>query len=379
MRMKRIGIWICSILCMISFVGCGQEEVVWKPINEDNTIKIAILGDDEYIYDSGCMEAMELASSDFCKSSGITVDVVIYDDDADYNKGVGLAKEIANDGSIAAVIIKQELDYIDTTAEIFEDAQKPFIIASGCYEHTIDNGYKYMLVACINAETAGDIMADWVIQHGYKMVAFCHSDTEYEEDELKGFQAAIEKSDVCFADAFVGPYTQEEFDIAYARWKALGVDAVCISNYDILNSDLIRMLREKGSDIAVIGDYVMDTEDDIAANGDYMEGTAIVSMYINDNAENNKQILEAYMNTYGFEMSEKAMQSYDLIYMVAQKLVSDISKPLEFIASLKESNGYRGITGTVQFDENGCIVPNGSEILVFHEGAFVQINISTQE
>ena len=44
MRMKRIGIWICSILCMISFVGCGQEEVVWKPINEDNTIILKEVG-----------------------------------------------------------------------------------------------------------------------------------------------------------------------------------------------------------------------------------------------------------------------------------------------------------------------------------------------
>ena len=46
----------------------------------------------------------------------------------------------------------------------------------------------------------------------------------------------------------------------------LGIDAVCISNYDIYNSDLIKMLREKGSDLQVIGDYVMDTEEEIAVH-----------------------------------------------------------------------------------------------------------------
>ena len=213
MKLKKMISLICSVLCMASLVGCSQEGAVWKPINEDNRIKIAILGDDAYIYDSGCMQAMELAATDFYKTSGITVETILYDDDADYNKGVGLAKEIAADRSIAAVVVKQELDYIDTTAEIFENAEKPFLIASGCYEHTIDNGYQYMLVACINAKTAGSIMANWVIQQGYQMVAFCHSDTEYEEDELKGFQAGIKNSEVYFADAFVGPYTQAEFDI----------------------------------------------------------------------------------------------------------------------------------------------------------------------
>lgn len=172
------------------------------------------------------------------------------------------------------------------------------------------------------------------------------------------------------ADTVVGPYTQEEFDIVYQRWLNLGIDVVCISNYDIYNSDLIKMLREKGSDIPVVGDYVMDTDEEIAANGKYLDGTAIVSMYINDNEMNNEQIKKRYEEKYGMEMSEKAIQSYDITYMLGMGLNSGISKSHELIDYMKNSEGYQGISGILKFDENGCLIPDGNEMLIFKNGMF---------
>lgn len=386
MNKKRKAGFIAAVFGTMLLCACGAEQTAWKPINDDGVIKIAVIGDDEYIVDNGAMEATEMAADDFFGRTGVKIETVVYDDDSDYKKGIEAAEAIAADSSISAVIVKQELDYLDTVARIFEDAEKPFIITNGCYEHTIDDGYQYMIVDCINADAAGGIMADWVQKQGYELVAFCHSDTEYEEDELKGFCRAQESSEddggfqdrvnstgVKLADTVVGPYTQEEFDIAYSRWQALGIDAVCISNYDILNSDLVRMLREKGSAIPVIGDYVMDTDEDIAANGEYLEGTAIVGMYINDFDGNDTEITERFREKYGMEMSEKAIQSYDIIKLLGEGLNSGISEPKELIEYMKNGE-YEGISGTLAFDERGCLIPNGNEMLVFSNGAFSQIN-----
>ena len=124
------------------------------------------------------------------------------------------------------------------------------------------------------------------------------------EDELKGFQSEISDSGVALADTVVGPYTQEEFDIAYSRWQVLGIDVVCVSNYYSLNSDLVRMLRLKGSDIQVVSDYVMDTDYDIEQNGEYLDGTVIVPLYLTDDTAEN-DIKERYNEKYGFEMTEQ--------------------------------------------------------------------------
>lgn len=359
------------IICMLLTTACQKAEDTWVPVR-DGVIKIAVLGEESYMKDNGSMEAMELAADNFEEKTGVRIETVIYDDGADYNRGIACAREIAQDNSISAVLVKQELDYIDATAEIFDEAGKPFILTNGCYERTIDQAYEYMLVDCLNADLAGGIMAQYIQEKGYKTIAFCHSDTEYEKDELKGLQKHLDGSQAYLADTVTGPYTQEEFNAMYRRWMNLGIDAVCISNYDIYNSDLIKMLREKGSDLQVIGDYVMDTEEEIAVNGSYMEGTAIVGMYINDSDKTNEDIMKQFEETYGMEMSEKAIQSYDIISMLGEGLNSGIAQSKQLITYMKNHKGYEGISGTLRFDEKGCLIPNGDEILTFHNGVFVK-------
>lgn len=372
MKFKKMGLLCAPLLCVALFTACGRTEQTWQPVSAENTIKIAIIGDEEYIADNGSMEAMKMASDDFYKKTGIRIETVIYNDDSDYNQGILLAGEIAADDSIMAVLVKQELDYIDTVAEIFDEAKKPFILTNGCYESTIDNSYEYMLVDCINADAAGSIMAQYVMEHGYQRVAFCHSDTKYEEDELKGFQSSLTGEDVCLVDTVVGPYTTEEFHEVYKRWVDLGIDVVCVSNYDLQNSDLVAMLRKAGSDIQVVGDYVMDTDDDIKTNGRYLNGTAIVGMYINDENPNNVKVTNRFERKYEMKMSEKAIQSYDIVCLLGETLTSGISEPIELVESLKDLEGYQGISGTIQFDERGCLIPNGNEVLVFKNGTFTQ-------
>lgn len=364
--MKKLCMSVSIALSMFYFTGCNETVNVWKPI-ADNTIKIAVVGDDEYIEEDDFMKAAEMAADDFFDKTGIKIEIVIYDDDAEYNLAISRAKEIASDNSISAVLIKQELDFIDSTAEIFNNAEKPFVLIDGCYKETIEKKYEYMVVDCINAEIAGKLMAEYVEKMNYKNIAFCHSNTKYEEDELKGFQNNL-SNNVKLVDTLVGPYCQEDFDIAYQKWVCLDVDAVCVSNYDILNSDVVRMIREKGSNINVISDYVMDSGEDINSNGMYMDGTAIVGRYIK--GQQNSEISSAFKMKYGIDMNESSIQAYDIITLIANELESGISESNELVNNIKSGKEYESVYGTFRFDNSGCLVPNGNEILVFKNGMF---------
>lgn len=370
MNIKKYLMCLSIAAVMAVYTGCNEAIEAWKPIGSGSTIQIAVVGNDEFYTNGGTVEAIQLASNDFYERTGITVDVLYYDDDADYHKAIAYANKIATDSNIAAVIIKEEIDFVDTVADIYEEAQKPFIITNGCYNHTIEKGYEYLLIDFINAKSAGIIMGQYVKNNGFQRAAFCHSDTEYEEDELKGFQAEIEGSSVTLADTVVGPYTQEEFDIAYSRWQTLGVDVVCVSNYYNLNSDLVRMLRQKDSDIQVVSDYVMDTDDDIQLNGKYLDGTVIVPLYILSDSDEKSDAAKRFYDTYGFEMTERAVQSYDLIDMLCTALNSGVSDSSGLMSVLKSEEGYEGIYGKVMFDENGALIPSGNDVQVFLDGGF---------
>lgn len=367
------GIALLSMTALIPvFTSCSEAVEAWKPMGSENAVGIAVVGDDEFYTDGGTVEAIELAVEDFYSEHGIRINVTYYDDDADYHKAIAFANEIASDPDIAAVIIKEEIDFIETVADIYEAAKKPFIITNGCYNDVIDKGYNYLLVDFINAKAAGSTMGQYVKSNKFRRAVFCHSDTEYEEDELKGFQAQISDSDVALVDTVVGPYTQEEFDIAYSRWQLLGVDVVCVSDYFSLNSNIVKMLRQNGSDIQVVSDYVMDTDDDIELNGEYLDGTVIVPLYGAGNGT--YDVSQRYEERYGLEMLERAIQSYDLIYMLGSGLTSGISDSNDFMDYMKSSDGHKGLYGSVYYDERGALIPSGDDILVFSDGGFRSID-----
>lgn len=366
MGKKISAVLMTAILSSLLITGCTETEAAWTPIT-DNTIKIAVVGDKEYIEEDNFMNAVQFASDKFYESTGIKIEAVIYDDNAEYNEAIACAKRIAEDNTIAAVLVKQELDFIDSAAEIFDNAEKPFFLIDGCYESTIESAYDYMIVDCINAGIAGELMAKYVSNQGYKNIAFCHSDTEYEEDELKSFQKSL-SDDVRLVDTLIGPYSTYDFNVAYSKWVTLGVDAVCISNYDITNSDLVKDLRLKNSDIPVIGDYAMDSSTDIEKNGEYLDKTVIIGRYVN--GEINSEIATEFKENYNVDMTESDIQAYDIVTIIGNEINSGLSNPSELIYNIKNNNGYTGVSGTLKFDENGCLIPNGNEILVFSDGIF---------
>ena len=359
-------IYIIVISCL---AGCQNNTETWQAVHE-KTITIAIVGEGDFIKDGGTMEAAELAAEDFKEKTGIEIKIAVYDDGGDYYQAISYAKEIAANKKIAAVIVKQELDFIDSIAEIYEEAQKPFIITNGCYNHTIEDGYEYLIADFINAKDAGSIMAEYIVESGYSKVAFCHSDTEYEEDELKGLQTGLNGTGIYLADTVVGPYTQEQFDVAYERWELLGIDVVCVSNYYICNSDVVRMLREKGSDIQVISDYVMDTSDDINKNGKYLDGTVIIPLYSTTKMDVDNEVAKRYKEKYNSELLEREVQIYDLITMLGNTFISDIKSSKDAMDILKAEEGYDGVYEKVHFDERGALMPGKSGVLIFENGAF---------
>ncbi len=328
-----------------------------------------MVGDGAFCGLAGTPEAFELAAADAKAQTGLELQLSVFDDEADYNKAIARVREIADDPTIAAVIVKQELDYIDAAADSLDQAQKPFFITNGCYEHTIDAGYEYMLVDCISAAQAGSVMSRHILAHGYQRVAFCHSRTEYEEDELKGMYAALANSGATMVDACVGPYSPEELRVALRRWEALGVDVVCVSDYTCPNSELVRMLRQEGSALPVLSDYGMDTDDDLARNGAFLDGTSIVPLYGIAAAAQKPDVLERFSQRYGMEMSEHAVQTYDLVTMLAQQLAQRPTRPGQLVSGLREGR-HEGIYGDIFFDARGVLDPGGTYTLVFQDGRF---------
>lgn len=102
MKKKHILVSVSALLSLCVFSGCNEAVETWKPIGSNNTITIAVVGDDTFYMDGGTVEAMELASKDFQTASGVDLNVSFFDD-ADYHKAISYANEILSQSSFATI------------------------------------------------------------------------------------------------------------------------------------------------------------------------------------------------------------------------------------------------------------------------------------
>lgn len=366
---------LACLTAALPLSGCaGQAQSAWTPL-VDKTITIALLGDEEnFNADKGFLPGIQMAVEQIQEDSGVTVQLVTYDDQGDYNTGVSYANKVAGDPTVAAAISVQDFEIIDTVASIFNEAKKPLIVTDGCYDETSAKGNDYLITDFISADKMGRMLGEYAKVKGLKSVISSHTDTQFEKDEIKGFQAAVKSSDTRLADLDVGPFTKDEFDEMYNRWVDLGADCVYISMYSYsMGGEIIKMLREKNADVTILTDYSIDNETSLSTLGQYIEGTVIVPLYPITQSDALKSFDAQFQESNGFAVTRLASQSYDVIEMLAHYIIPGTSSSKDLMDKLKSAEGYTGVSGVIKFDSEGRLIVTQNQYLICEGGKFVNL------
>ncbi len=362
------------VLAAVLTAACGAGKGSKSVFNENGEINIAILCNMEtYEVISGLNESIEVAKEDIYNKYGFNLNVELYDDGGNYNSAIALASQIAHSPDIAAAISIQEFDIVDSVASIFNEAEKPFIVFAGCYDSIAENGYDYLINDFTSAGKLGNIMGKYAIHRGLKRVAVIHTATTFETDEIKGFQTTVADSDVKIADMLTGPFTDEEFEIAYRRWQALGIDGIYMSLYDLsLGGDIVKKLRQRGSDIVVMTDYSIDNEDTISENGEYMEGVVYIPFCPLKESDGFDEFVEKCTKRFGEnDYVSYGAQMYDLLMMSADCIFKSAESGKSLIDLYKAEEPYKGITGDISFNSKGQLNIEQEQCRIFVNGEFV--------
>lgn len=372
--LKLVSLTIIAVMLASFLGGCGNNKQTASVFKENGELNIAILCNmDTYEAVSGLDESIEVAKEDMQNKYGFKLNVEIYDDGGNYNNAIALATQISQNPDIAAAISIQEFDIVDSVASIFNEAKKPFIVFAGCYDSIADKGYNYLINDFTSAKELGMIMGEYAIQKGFKRIAVIHTATTFETDEIKGFQTTVADSDTKISDMLTGPFTDEEFEIAYKRWQMLGIDAIYMSLYDLsMGGNIVRKLREKDSDIVVMTDYSIDNEDTIAENGSYLEGVVYIPFCPLKKGEGFNEFIKKCTEKFGENDYESyGAQMYDLLMMSAECADESTKNGKELIDMYKTEDAYKGVTGSISFNSKGQLIVEDKQCKIFRNGEFV--------
>ncbi len=365
-----------SAVMMLS--ACGTQ----PPVSADGEVQekvIAVLGWDEYVEgNQDFIDGMEMALKEW--NTRVPIRVEYYNDEGNYDKGLLMAQELTKKSNVAAVFSFQDFEVIDAEAPYFEEAEKPLVAIQGCYEKTLERGLKFVFSSYVSSKDMGAAAAKYCANKGIQRVACCHTDTTFEEDEIKGFCSEAQAQGMTVTDLQVGLDSSNSLERAYQRWKTLGAQALYLCKYTETESEkdwifrTIQYIKERDPDFLVLGDYSLNGPEYLEKYGKDMEGTAYPRPYSVMEGEKSKEFQDKYAELYPdmLPVGDGAYQGYDMTQMVETALQNKGEKAdgVAIRDFFKAEGGYDGVSGSLSYSEEGKI-RSTIEYYCVHGGTFV--------
>ncbi|MBR1779726.1 MAG: amino acid ABC transporter substrate-binding protein [Clostridia bacterium] len=353
--MKKVfGILLAVVFGMALLTGCGASD--WNPLKQGKELNIAFLGSSgKFEERQDFIAGVDLAIKELSEK-GVNIKYKLFNDDDNYDNGVTNAKQVVNDDTYAMAFTFQSFEIVDTVASLFDEAGKPLFIINGCYDRTMESGYKYVMNLTISAEDGGIALGKYVVNHGYKWIAVAHSNSEYAIDFQEGFNDAVSGSGATnVIDSVSGPNKATEFDEVWARWQILGVDAVVLSFDDMdWAVELVKMIKEKDPNMMILGDQYFNDLSYMNEYGKYLDGMVMPSSYPVDSDAELQRFYDKYEPQVQYlDITSVTAQGYDLTNMIAKRLENANSSE-EFVEGMLSVEAYDGYTD-IKFKQNGSL------------------------
>ncbi len=357
--MKRfIGLMIVLAMGILFISGCSSSPTVSNgtPLNSGQEIKIAVLGSEEQFakyqdfFNGADMAIEELAAS------GVKFSYEKIDDQGNYDNAVNIAAAVAKDSNYAMAVTIQDVDVVGPVAYLFDESQKPLIVASQALSKLMAYGFRYVINSTLLAAEQGYLAGKLAIENNVKWVVASHSASPFDKEFINGFQYATNNTTVKLLDIReVSNSLGDLTDIANT-FTTLKPDAVLIAHYDAQHLvETIKAMRQYlKSNVNIFTNASILNSNTVAANKDVLTSVSGVSSYPVDISDKSDKFIADYKAKYGAISTTSSCQGYDIVKLIAEK-IQGASTTLAFMENVKSDEGYSGLA-KLKFDMLGRLI-----------------------
>jgi branched-chain amino acid transport system substrate-binding protein len=222
-------------------------------------------------------------------------------------------------------------------------------------------------------------LADWARGLGSRRAAVLYVNDAYGQGVNEGFQASFRRGGgtVVAADPYLpNVYDGDETLDPYLR-RALGrgADALVIGGQAAEGLKIIRAARRLGYTGPILG---ADGLTGVKDAGPVAEGVFVSSAFLPDRPNpSTQQFVQAYQRRYDELPDHRGAMTYDIIYLLKDAIARDGAEReaiRDYLASVGREGGapaFEGVSGTIQFDENGDVRGKEIDIGVVRGGRLV--------
>jgi branched-chain amino acid transport system substrate-binding protein len=298
---------------------------------------------------------------------GAKVEIVFRDDEGSGTKAAAIAEEFVKNLDITGVVGHVNSGAMVAAAKVY-DGQLPAVATTASSPDL--SGISSWAFRVISSDSANGIeLARFAARRGAKRVGILYENNSYGRGLVEAFRRAYDGQVVNFDPIAEGA---GNFEPMVSFYKTTRPDLVVVAGTDASGMAFLREVRKQGLTSELVGgDGWTGLVTDTAAS----EGVWVGAPFTAEDPRPEAQaFVKAFRKKYGITPDGNAALAYDatrLMVDAVRRSGTDRRKVRDYLANLRDGDGFPGATGTLKFDTSGD--PLGKSVVMtrIHNGALL--------
>jgi branched-chain amino acid transport system substrate-binding protein len=325
----------------------------------------------------GAQLAVEQATKSF-KAMGFDLVFVPYDDQAKPEVGVANARNIVADPDVLVLVGHFNSGVALPSSEVYKDAMLAMISPANTATEITDRGYPNVNRVCGRDDVQGPVGARFTAQDlKLKSVYIIHDKTLYGQGVADNFRNEANKLGLKIL-GYDGTEERANFAPMIIPMKAKNPDLVYFGGIYHQGGLLLKQMREKGVNAVFMGPDGLDSSEMVKIAGPQVVGSYYTTVAGPPDAyPESAAFAKKFKQRFGKDVESFAMYGYDAalvgIKAIEQALQTNGgNKPsrAEVSATVRKLKNFKGVTGSIAFDNKGDPVKAKYFVLQFEKRTY---------
>jgi branched-chain amino acid transport system substrate-binding protein len=294
------------------------------------------------------------------------------DDAADPKQATSVANKLV-DAKVNGVVGHLNSGTSIPASKIYSDAGIPQISPSATNPKYTRQGFKTTFRVVADDVHLGGTLGRYAVKElKGKSIVTIDDRTAYGQGVAEEFAKAVKAAGGKIQDSQYTTDKATDFTAILTAIKAKKPDIVFFGGMDAVAGPMIRQMKQLGIEAKFIGgDGICSTELPKLAGGAMADGQVVCATaggVEGDQIPGMEKFKADYKKKYGIDVQIYAPYVYDAVEVMAAAMVkAGSADPAKYLPVLAKTSGYKGVTGTIAFDEKGDI-KNGALTLYTYKG-----------
>jgi branched-chain amino acid transport system substrate-binding protein len=350
------------VVLATTVVGCsnaGTPADTTAP--ENSVVKIgfaAPLTGDNAVYGEGMKRAVELAIEEAnaageAEAEGITFEIKAEDDAADPKQAVNVANALVSDASVVALVGHFNSGCSIPASAVYNEAKLAMVTVSSNPQLTAQ-GYRVVNRVVAKDDAQGGFAGELATKMGYKKVCVVDDATPYGQGLATEFKKAFTASGGTIVTEDRIQPKEVDFSALVTKMRKAAPDAVYYAGAHTEGALLTKQMKQNDLEVPVMGGDMLYTPEYIKiAGADNAEGDIATALGLPiDQQPKGTEFLAKYQAKYGKAPEAYDSYAYDAANTIIAAVLSSAADRVA-VADAIRAGSIDGVTGTVEFDENG--------------------------